>query len=57
MLFDAIRIVQDGGAPLGTGNSYYTVRAMQDLWGGLARAFVATDVSGRYPLTSGRVSV
>ncbi len=31
MLLDSIRTVQDGGAPLGTGNSYYTVRAMQDL--------------------------
>ena len=31
MLIDAIRTVQDGGAPLGTGNSYYPVRAMQNL--------------------------
>jgi hypothetical protein len=31
MLLASIRTVQDGGAPLGTGNSYYTVRAMQDL--------------------------
>ena len=31
MLIDAIRTVQDGGAPLGTGNSYYSVRAMQNL--------------------------
>ena len=31
MLTDAIRTVQDGGAPLGTGNSYYPVRAMQNL--------------------------
>ena len=27
MLIDAIRTVQDGGSPLGTGNSYYSVRA------------------------------
>ena len=31
MLIDAIRPVQDGGSPLGTGNSYYPVRAMQNL--------------------------
>ena len=31
MLIEAIRTVQDGGAPLGTGDSYYTVRAVQDV--------------------------
>ena len=31
MLIEAVRMVQDGAAPLGTSDSYYTVRAVQDL--------------------------
>jgi phenylpropionate dioxygenase-like ring-hydroxylating dioxygenase large terminal subunit len=31
LLMDAIKTVRDGGAPLGSGDSYYTLRAIQDM--------------------------